>query len=69
MSEKSADLLLAEKVEEMAHAAFGLEKTEETRKAAREIAGLLRRLAGIPLDQGQEPFVPEPKERRDGTQD
>lgn len=63
------DRLLAQALEQMAHVAFGVEKSARTRASAEEIVKLLETVADAAVDPSQEPFVPKLEEGRDGPQD
>ncbi|MEK6712494.1 MAG: hypothetical protein AABZ64_18145 [Nitrospinota bacterium] len=49
---------VAERIEEMAHALFGLPRDERARAGAKEMAEMLVRIEGADLRQEEEPILP-----------
>ncbi len=51
---------LDSQIEEMASVVYGMPKNEQSRKVAKETAGLLRTLSGLKFELAEEPLPPRP---------
>ncbi len=49
---------LESEIEEMAHVVYGLPKNEQSRRVARNVAGLLLTLSRVKFEKEEEPHLP-----------
>jgi len=57
----------ADRIEEMAHALFGLPKDERSRAGAREMAEMLAQVAAVRFEKTEEPIMPQARTGGRGT--
>ena len=66
MAPQETEREVAERIEAAAHAVFGLPRDERSRKAAKEMAGMLAQMNAVTLGKEEEPIMPAYRGEKEG---